>query len=155
MTRPSFASHTSGTLIGTDLDAAGHPAGLVGAERRGEQGRLGGEGDALLRGDIDVLAEAGVEAIVVGDERGAGGVGTGVQIGLRHAHAQGRTVVVAGEDEDAARGHHDQVAVGIGRFGTVLAERRNRNIDQRGINRGEVGYSRDHVSRDRRGSPTQ
>ena len=52
-----------------------------------------------------------------------------------------RAVVVAGEDEDAARGHHDQVAVGVGRLGAVLAERGNRNVDQRGINRGQVGIA--------------
>ena len=35
----------------------------------------------------------------------------------------------------------NQVAVGVGRFGAVLAERGNRNVDQCGINRGEVGIA--------------
>ena len=95
------------------LDAAGHPAGLIAADRRRQQRRLLREAEAFLRGDVNLLAEPGIEAIVISNQGGAGGVGASMEVRLRHAHADRRAILVAVENQDAARRHHDEVAVGV------------------------------------------
>ena len=64
--------------------------------------RLGGLRHRLLRGDIDVLSATRVLALVMGDERRHGSLGTGVQIRLGDTHADWGTVVITGQDKRPA-----------------------------------------------------
>ncbi len=68
-----------------------------------------------------------------------GSVGGCVQVSLRNAQPHRRAIRVAGENQRAAGCHDDQIAVGVGRLGPVLSERRDRNVDERGIDFREIG----------------
>ena len=120
------------------LEATGGAAHFRRTERRRQDVRLGRERDRLLRRHIDVLAEARAGALVVCNQRGDGGVGAGVEIGLRDAEAHRGTIVVAGEDERTACGEDHQIAVGVAGFRAVLAERGDRDVDHAGIDAREI-----------------
>ena len=72
-------------------------------------------------------------------ERRHRGVGGCVQVGLRNAQPHRRPIRVAGENQRTAGGHDDQIAVGVARLRPVLSERRDRNVDERGIDFREIG----------------
>ena len=134
--RPEQADHQR-----AKPDALRHAAELVRCERGGEDRRLCGTGDGLLRSDVDVLAAARAGALVVRDQGSARRVGAGVRIGLRNAHPNRRPVLVAGEDERPARGQNHEIAVRVAGLGARLAEGRDRHVDERRVQLRHVGVA--------------
>ena len=107
-----------------------HAAGFRIVERSRENGRLGCLGRGLLGGNINVLPAVRAVRFVQGNQRGRRGGGTGVQIALGNAQADGRPVFVSGNDEWSAAGQNNQIAIRIAGLWPVLSERRNRDINQ-------------------------
>ncbi len=86
-----------------------------------------------------MLPEPGARALVMCRESSDGSIGACVEVGLRNAQPHRRAIFVAGQDQRSARGHDDQITVGVSRLGPVLSEGRDRNVDQRGIDFRKVG----------------
>jgi hypothetical protein len=76
-----------------------------------------------------VLPEARPACGEVCEESASGGVGRGVQVGLRDADPQRGAVAVAMRCERSARGPEHELAVGVTRLRAVAAERRDRRVD--------------------------
>ena len=137
-TKPSFARHTSG--MGRPLRLTPPVKRTVSiianSSRENERlGRLHGRG---LSGDVDVLALAGVLAFAECDQRGLGGLGTGMQGGLGEADPQGCAVAVADDRHLAGGGDDSEVAVEVAGLGTVVPESADRDVDERRVGLGEL-----------------
>ena len=90
-----------------ELGAARKTGNGVVAERRAESPGERRLVDCLLRRDVDVLSASGALSFVMGDERGARRLCPRVEVGLRHAHAHRRAVVVALQHQIATGGLDD------------------------------------------------
>jgi hypothetical protein len=73
------------------------------------------------------------------DQRSHGRLGGRVQVGLLHAHAHRRAILIAGQHERTARRQQHEIAVRVVGLGSVAAKGRDRDVDQAGIQLGEVG----------------
>src|SRR5262245_55792553 len=103
-----------------------------------EDARLGSLSHRLLRGAIDVLSATRTLALVMGNERRHGSLGTGVQICLGDTYPHWWTVIITGQDQWPTRREDDEVAVGIVCFWSILAKRCDGNIHQSRIERRQV-----------------
>ena len=101
--------------------------------RVGERAR-----ERLLARDVDVLTASGVEAVRVRRHRARRARRAAQRPELRHAHAQRRTVRVAGEIGEAAERRAGEVGRGEVAVGAVLPERRYRDVDERGVEHVDV-----------------
>ena len=102
----------------------------VGAVDRGGNGR---HHRRPLGRHVDVLAAAGAGALVQGQQRAARRLGAGVEPRLGHRGAHRRPVGVAGERQRARGGQDRQVGRRPVRLGAGAAERRDRDVDEGGV----------------------
>src|SRR5690606_12705335 len=85
-------------------------------------GGQGGEGGALLGGDVHMLAATGLKAVEVGDQGAAHPIGGGIGEALGGADAQRGAGAVPAGQQGAAGGPDGDVGGGIGRLGAGAAK---------------------------------
>ena len=100
------------------------------ADRGGDDVRLRCQRHRLLSRDIDVLAEPGAQALVMGQQRAHRRFGAGVVESLGNAHADRGSVTVAVENQQPARGQRRQVRCRILGTRPVLAVSGDGHMDQ-------------------------
>ena len=122
----------------TQLHAPAGPGEAGVAVGVGEQERLHGLGLRLLRRDIDQLPAPGDLALPQGDQGGLRRLDAGVEERLRDAEAQGCAVLIAQDRRPVRRRTDGDVGGGPVRLRTVLSERADGDVDELGIQGGEV-----------------
>ena len=85
-----------------------------------------------------MLTQTSAQTRKVGDERTGCSVARRVQPTLRRADPQRGTLAIAGRVQGAARSPDDQFASRPAGLGALGAERSNRDMDQPGIDLGEI-----------------
>ena len=120
-------------------EAEGTGAHAVGAlEVPHHHGRLLGQGEGLLHGDVDVLALAGALGVVEGGERSLGGLDARADVALVAVDEVGWVLGLASKRHHATHRLSDDVAVGEAGVGAGLAEAGNRRVDEVGALAAEV-----------------